>query len=502
MGFDGFDTTKIRALAGDLDTLSQNAPALHRRLAGVLSRAQSLLDGKAATTSPLLQPLVGDILGGFPFGTFRSLPGSLNHQLSDAQSSMKRRCDQLDGVQKLTEEGYQVDPTLYFGDEKPPDEKKITDLLGALAALDGKDFGSNGNRDDLRKIRDQFADLTPAELDALLSRVPAADLKHLSDLDADDNDGSGWKWWDHNGLPDGEFRDFVSSLVKKAGPSHWATLEAAFPGVQPGFDTTDAWIDGVNPQSGQGAQGMHYGMPTDPLFKTPGQIDVDGIAQGRFGDCWYISSLTATAHANPKFIQDGIKQNPNGTVDVRIWDKDGNLHWVTVTPDLPMDSGGNLLSAHGGGEVWPAYYEKAFALMYGGDDGGAPDGHENDPRYDRKESGDYGAVEWDFTDKAPPYVTGHDSKSIDNDFDSVKKSFQDHHPVIVATPSDDDLKKAGLDPAWDQHYVTRHVFYVKGFDADGKMILGNPWGPGGDIHITADQYKKYFNSPQELQVGG
>jgi hypothetical protein len=247
---------------------------------------------------------------------------------------------------------------------------------------------------------------------------------------------------------------------------------------------------------------MHYGIPSEPLFATPGQIDVDGIGQGRLGDCWYIASLTATAHANPKFIQEGIKRNPNGTIDVRIWDKDGNLHWVTVTPDLPMDAGGNLMSANGNGESWPAYYEKAFALMYGSDDGGGPDGHEKDPRYDRKEQGDYGAIEWDYTDKAPPYVTGHDSKSIDNNFDSVKKSFQSHHPVIVATRSDDDLKNDHLNPQFDPHYVTRHVFYVKGFDKQGKMILGNPWGPGGDIHITEQQYHDYFTSPQELQVGG
>lgn len=497
MGFHGFDTAKIRSLAGDLETLGQSATALHRDVAGVLTRADALMGGKSATASPLLQPLIG-----YPIGGRAGLPGTLAAELHDTQGSMLRRCDQLDGVQHLTDEGYAIDPALYFGDEKAPDEKKITDLLSALSALDGKDFGSNGNRDDLRALRDRFGELTPAELDALLSKVPAADLKHLNDLASDDNDGSGWKWWDHNGLPDGEFRDFVSSLVKKAGPSHWPALEAAFPSVQPGFDTTDAWIEGYNPQSGQGAKGMHYGIPGEPLFATPGQIDVDGIAQGRFGDCWYISSLTATAHADPKFIQEGIKQNPNGTVDVRIWDKDGNIHWVTVTPDLPMDENGNLMSANGNGEVWPAYYEKAFALMYGDDKGGAPDGHEDDPRYDRSEQGDYGAIEWDYTDKAPSYVTGHKSKSIDDDFGSVKSSFESHHPVIVATRSDDDLKKDNLNPQFDPHYVTRHVFYVKGFDADGKMILGNPWGPGGDIHITEQQYHDYFDSPQELQVGG
>lgn len=502
MGFDGFDTARIRTLAGGMEKAGQGAGSLHREVADVLTQANELLRGTIpTTTSPVLQPLVGDVIAGLPLIGYHTMPGTLVRELHDTQASMVRRCAQLDGVQKLTDAGYQIDPTLYFGDEAAPDQKKIDDTLKELAGLGNKDFGSNGNRDDLQQIEKDFGALTPAEVDALLSKIPAEDLKTLNDLCANDNDGSGWKWWDHNGLPDGEFRDFVSSLLRKAGPSHWPTLEAAFPQVQPGFDTTDAWLDGGNSQEGKTAPGMHYGMPDEPLFKTPGQIDIDGAAQGQMGDCWYMASLEATAHANPKFIQDGVKQNPNGTIDVRIWDKDGTMHWVTVTPDLPMDKNGNLLSANGRGECWPAYYEKAFALMYGNDEGGAPDGHTNDPRYDRKEQGDYGAIEWDYTDKAPPYVTGHKSTSIDNNFDSVRKSFQDHHPVIVATPSDDDLKSRGLDPQWSPQYVTRHVFYVKGFDADGKMILGNPWGPGNDLHITPQQYQDYFNSPQQLEVG-
>lgn len=501
MGFAGFDVPKIRTLGGDLKTLADGATKLHRDVGAVLTRAQGLMGGKPATTSPALQPLVGLVVM-WPFGP-NTLPGSLSHELHDMSDSIRRRCDQLDGCSALVDKGYVIDPAVAFGDEKAPDERKITDALSAIAELDGKDFGDDGNRDDLDEIKDELDGLTPAELDAFLAKVPAADLRRYGDL-AKNADESGMWWWEEkNGIPDDRFRDHLSELLRKAGPSHWATLEAAFPGIQPGFDTTDAWIEGYNSQRMEGVKGMHYGMPTDPLFATPGTIDASGIAQGQFADCWYIASLTATAQANPKFITEGIKKNPNGTVDVRIWDKDGKLHWVTVTPDLPMDENGNVLSARGNGETWPAYYEKAFALMYGDDGGGTPDGHGGDKRFDRAEHGDYGATEWDNTDKAPPYVTGHDSKSLDNTFDAIKKSFESHHPVIVATPSDGELKNDNLDPTWQRGYVTRHVFYVKGFDSDGKMVLGNPWGPGnGELHVTPEEYKKYFNSPQELEGTG
>ncbi|WP_435124836.1 C2 family cysteine protease [Actinacidiphila sp. bgisy144] len=500
MEFAGFDTDKIATLAGDLQKASEGAGGLHRRTAALLTRADELLDGSTpVTTSSLLQPLVGDLMGGIFFGNYRCLPGTLVRELDSTQASMKRRNAQLTGVKALVDGGYHIDPSLYFDDETAPDQKKINAAMSDLAKLNGKDAGDTAGRSDLERIKGDLDGLTPAELDAFLDKVPAGDLAHFNTVAAHTGSSGIWPFDHDNGLPAGEYRDLTSSLLAKAGPTHWPKIEAAFP-VQPGFDTTDAWLEGQNSQRGEGVPDMHYGMPTDPLFKNPGTVDASGVSQGQIADCWYMASLEATAQADPKFIADGIKQNPNGTVNVRIWDKSGKMHWVTVTPDIPMDGNDVPVSAYGTGESWPAYYEKAFALMYAGDKGGAPDGHEDDPLYDRTEQGDYGATEWDETDKAPPYVTGDKSKSIDGGFDGVKKAYQSSHPVIVATPSDADLKSKGLDPHWNDKYVTRHVFYVKGFDGDGNMILGNPWGPDRDITVTPQQYHDYFTAPQRLSV--
>ncbi|MFJ6798659.1 C2 family cysteine protease [Streptomyces sp. NPDC091268] len=500
--FRGFDTAEIRALASSLRKLGTDARGMHRDLAGVLTEAAQLLNGKPATTDPLLQPLVGQlfVMPSF-FGGPSSMPGTLDSELGDMAGSMERRSKQLDECKILIEHGYAVDNALLFADEVAPNEKHISDALKKLHELDGKDFGTNGNRDDLEKVKSMLEGMTAAEIDAFFDRVPEADLKRYNDLMNDTGD-SGWKWWDENGLPAGERRDHLSMILGKLGPAHWAKAQAAFPGMQPGFDTTDAFLNGKNSQNGAEAKGMHWGIPSEPLF-APGtdgkEITAADIKQGRFADCWYIASLTSTAQVNPQFIRDGIVQNPNGTINVRIWDEDGNKRWVTVTPDLPLDKNGDIMGASANGSSWPAYYEKAFALAYGDDKGGAPDGKAGDKKYDRAERGNYGAVEWDNTDKAPPYVTGKDSDSIDNNVPSLRKSFESGHPVIVATGSGDDVQKKG-DGIWKDTFHTRHVYYVKGFQGD-NIVLGNPWGPPNkDIVATPEQYKEFFSDPQALEV--
>ncbi|MEU8590988.1 C2 family cysteine protease [Streptomyces sp. NPDC048664] len=499
MPFAGFDIPKIRGLGSDVKALGDRAGALHNDISGVLFQAQALLGGKPATTSPALQPLVRPPV--FWVGLFggAQLPGALGRELHDMSDSITRRCNQLEKCSALLDKGYAIDPAVVFADEKAPDQQKIDGALSAVAALNGKGFGEDGNRDDLEKVKQQLDGLTAAELDAFLAKVPPEDLKRYGDLAGKTDDSGMWWWESHDGIPDNEFRDHLSGLLRKAGPAHWGVLESAFPGIQPGFDTTDVYLDGANSQRGVNTSGITYQTPTLPLFAHPGKVDASTISQGQFADCWYIASLTATAQANPQFIAEGIKKNANGTVDVRIWDKDGTKHWVTVTPDLPTDANGNPVSAHGNGETWPAYYEKAFALTYGGDQGGT-NGHDGDPRYDKAEKGDYGATEWDQTDKAPPYVTGHDSSSIDNNLDAIRKSFESHHPVIVATGTEQPPQNGPSDLS--QGFVTRHVYYVKGFTSDGRIRLGNPWGSGNpDVLATPEEYEKYFNSPQQLRVG-
>ena len=322
MGFRGFDATKLTTLAGHLDTLAQNSGKLHSQLAALLTTAQqNLPSGQNASRNPDLQDLVGDVI---PLPTFfrrPRLPGSLGGELDDMQSSMKRRIRQIEGLQELEKRGYPVSDSSLFLDEKAPDAKKIDDALRHLHEQKGKDFGTNGNRDDLEQLSGELDGLTAAELDSFVTKASPEDLAFYNQL-LTCTDDSGWNPFDDNGLPEGRRRDTLSLMLSKVSPENLAKFTAAFPGVQPTFTNTDAYEAGGNSQNGQTNNGIHWAPPSDPLFQDG--VSADDVNQRQFGDCWYVASLAGLAQKDPAFVQEGIKQNPNGTVSVRVWDKEGN----------------------------------------------------------------------------------------------------------------------------------------------------------------------------------
>ncbi|MFE5257252.1 C2 family cysteine protease [Streptomyces coelicoflavus] len=497
MAFRGFDAAKLRALAGELDSLAAHSGKLHTQLATLLTTAQqNLPPGQSASRDPDLQGLVGGLIP-IPsfFGGRRSLPGSLQDELGDMQASMKRRIRQMEGLKELERLGYPVSDGSVFLDEKPPDAKKIDAALRELQALDGKDFGANGNRDDLEQVSGQLDGLTAAELDAFMTKASPKDLAFYNELITDTGD-SGWSPFDHNGLTEAARRDTLSLMLSKISPENVGKFQTAFPGMQPTFTNTGAYESGGNNQNGQTNNGIHWAPPSDPLFQNG--VSADDVSQNQFGDCWYVASLAGLAQKDPKFIQEGIKENPNGTVSVRVWDKEGNHHWVTMTADLPTDQNGNPISTYGNGETWPAYYEKAFAMTYSEDGEG--------------ERG-YGGIEGDDPKKAAPYLTGQEGEDMetggflgigkddDKDIDSLRSAFESGKVVTLSTPDDEGLDKDH--PAeWGSTYHSNHAYYVRGFTDDGKVILGNPWGVQGypPITVSQDQLDKYFQGPEAFDA--
>ncbi|WP_405585059.1 C2 family cysteine protease [Streptomyces sp. NBC_01190] len=495
MGFQGFDPVKLTDLAAELDSLSRNAGSLHSRLATVLTTAQqNLPPGQSASRDPDLQDLVGGVAQIPLLGTSR-LPGSLTAELGDMQASMKRRITQLESLQKFAGLGYPVDPSVAFLDETGPDGKKVDDALKALKALNGADFGVNGNRDDLEKVTKELTGLTSAELDALFTKADPADLAHYNKLLSDTGD-SFFSPFDHNGLPEAERENALSLMLAKVGADNLGTFTTAFPEIQPTFENSAAYTNHGNNQNGQNNSGIHWQAPTDPLFNGP--VSANDVNQRQFGDCWFVASLSAVALKDPRFIQDGIKQNPNGTVSVRIWDKSGNSRWVTVTADLPSDTNGDPISTYGNGDTWPAYYEKAFAQTYRDENG----------------AGGYGGIEGDDPKNAAPFLTGHSGSDIDKSggflglqsvadtrFSTLKKQFDAGKAVTVSTPDDESLDKDHPEE-WGGTYHSNHAYYVRGFTSDGRIILGNPWGYQGypPIYVTQDQFDQYFQDPEAYEV--
>jgi len=371
----------------------------------------------------------------------------------------------------------------------PLDQGKVDDLARDIRAFD-RDGGFNGNRDELERLAERIRSLSPAEAESLVRSLSPEELAALNAVITDTGD----TWLnpiDHNGLEPWQRQELSSSLLAKLTPEQQAKLQAAMPWTQPGFDTTDVALDGQNSQTGEQADGMRYGPPPDkPLFH-------DGVAgtdinQGSFADCWALASLAALAQQDPAYVQSGFRENPNGTISVRLFDKDGHERWVTVTRDLPVTADGSLAGAQNGSsnELWPAYYEKALAQMYQDDTGGAPDGRAGNPVYDRAENGTYAGLEWDYTDKAPPYITGQASHDV-HGFDGVREAIASQEGVLVATLGS---KPDGAPGA----YHARHVYYVKGFEGD-KIVLGNPWGPGHpDMTLTEDEYTRWMTDAQGI----
>jgi hypothetical protein len=352
--------------------------------------------------------------------------------------------------------------------------------------LQHTDFGVNGDTDDLKKVGTTLAGLTSAELDAVFSKATPADLAHYNKLMNDHGD-SGWNPFDSNGLSPEERDKTLGTLLSRIGPENFDKFVKAFPSVQPIFTNTDAYKRGENPQNKADGRGVHYEIPATPLFDGP--VTLGQVHQVGLGDCWYFATLVSLAQRDPTFLQNGIKQNPNGTVSVRIWDKEGDFRWVTVTPDILMNGDGSTVSATGVTCTWPAYYEKAFAAVYGGQDG-------------------YGGIEGDIADHAVPYVSGstaHDIKSggflgigkHDNlDIPNLKELYESGKGVTIATRDVDDGT-----PGLPQGFVGDHVFSVSGFTPDGKIVLSNPWDPG-HLKVTGDQKQlnTYFEQPEWFTI--
>ncbi|MCR5278901.1 MAG: hypothetical protein K6E19_05605 [Lachnospiraceae bacterium] len=93
----------------------------------------------------------------------------------------------------------------------------------------------------------------------------------------------------------------------------------------------------------------------EPLFSH--EPCVEDVQQGCMGDCYFISSIAETVAKNPKMIKDSMLDNNDGTVTVRMYDKDqtGQFHPVYVTVSKEVRATG------AGGATWVAIMEKAFA---------------------------------------------------------------------------------------------------------------------------------------------
>ena len=106
---------------------------------------------------------------------------------------------------------------------------------------------------------------------------------------------------------------------------------------------------------------------TLPLFSDAGPSAND-IVQGYVGDCWFLSSLAATAKVNPDKIANTVVDLGDGTYAVQF-NKNGVNTFVKVDANLPtwynQAAYASTKGNNGTSQLWVAIIEKAMATFNG-----------------------------------------------------------------------------------------------------------------------------------------
>lgn len=236
----------------------------------------------------------------------------------------------------------------------------------------------------------------------------------------------------------------------------------------------DLWKANLRPDGGEN-WAVPGGRLFNPPYVKPGNNNGTfiGAGQGSMDDCWMLAKLNALVGADPNWPQDHVRDNGNGTVSVQFYDDDGHPYWVTVTDELP-DNGASPEGPNS--STWAAYYEKAMAA----DDHGRP-------------GSGYDSLTAGLSDSSDVYMAGQDSDNLkqghwpwsDDPYDAVVKAHNEGKGVVAEnwanawfSGGDDDMHQ------W-------HVYYVKDIQADGDVVLGNPWGDE-DVVLSPSEFNDYM----------
>lgn len=207
--------------------------------------------------------------------------------------------------------------------------------------------------------------------------------------------------------------------------------------------------------------------------KLPGALEVGGIGdddveQGQLGDCYFLASLEAVAHTNPKLLENAIRDNKDGTYTVSLWSRpeEGSAPrkvQVTVDGKLPESGGESRYATSRTGELWPMLFEKAYAAWNGG--------------YENIQGGMATNALAALTGARPGWFPVDDKSSPTATFEQLQKLLKSGASVVASTQ---DLKREV------PNVIEGHSYTVLGaVEQNGQKFvqLRNPWGstePGHD----------------------
>ncbi|MHC6592259.1 hypothetical protein [Arthrobacter sp. C152] len=344
----------------------------------------------------------------------------------------------------------------------------------------GAASGSNffmGNDTDVNELRDALAGLKPAQLNQLLESLTDDEIRSLGSGAATDGKGL----FNGEGTTPFERQQLLDQLLSKASAEQVDRLKGLIPWAQP--DGT-AMGDAARPGGPDPSTTNRWMRPDWPVIgQHPG---TDDIRQGGYGDCVVLSAAGAMVNADSNWARDHVTDNGNGTVSVLLFDKNGQEQWVTVTSDLPANSYGQQMGAKAGfGGNWPAYVEKALAQVYTEDDSndGTKEGAPPDKAYP---PGNYRAIEGNWGPDAFQYLAGPDVERT-RDADVLWSAVSGGKPSLVTTLGE----TPNGAPAG---YHANHAYFVTGTDAQGNIILQNPWGAHEpSMAVSKEDFRRLFS---------
>ncbi|HYV47439.1 MAG TPA: C2 family cysteine protease [Myxococcaceae bacterium] len=278
--------------------------------------------------------------------------------------------------------------------------------------------------------------------------------------------------------------------------------DAAAPATQPANDkfvqakaTGGGGANGnpkIDVDSEKNAQYQH--LDGTPFIQGSGDSNVvewNDIHQQDLGDCYFMSSLGEIAKANPQLIQNAIKDNGDGSYNVRLYEKkgDGPFGWfghhyeakdIRVTPDFPMVNGSPVFAGTTGDtdgakqELWPLLMEKAFAQSKGSYNAIGNGGNPGD---------------------AMAMLTGKDSSeksAKDVSLDQLSQALASGN-AVTATSLENGKGKQPYDNGQLHSY---HVYMVTGVDKQAQTVtLRNPWGTWtNDVVLPIADFNKYMSA--------
>jgi hypothetical protein len=220
-----------------------------------------------------------------------------------------------------------------------------------------------------------------------------------------------------------------------------------------------------------------YQFDASDLYGPSGNPSEQDIQQNSIGDCYFVATLGAVADQQPGRIKNAISFDPNtGNFNVRMYKPDGTAVTIPVSQQDILDNksrGGGSKLDNGGGPIWPAVMETAYAKM---NDGNWSDGLAQG--YNKIGAGGFGrdgmvAVTGSKgTDLVPANIWFFPT-SLKSDilFNQVSAALAQGKAVTLST----DPEQSGQDGLVDNHvYIVDRIYK----DASGavKVELRNPWG--------------------------